>query len=42
MPFLDLNLFADVERLYIVLDLYFTKASNNRFIWLGEVPEDVC
>ena len=38
MPFLDLN----VERLDIVLDLYFPKASNNKFIWLGEVPEDVC
>ena len=37
MPFLVPNLFADVVD--IVLDLY---SSNNRFIRLGEVPEDVC
>ena len=39
MPFLVPNLFADVEKLDIVLGLYF---SNNRFIRLGEVPESVC
>ena len=39
MPFLVPDLFADVKRLDIVLDLY---SSNNRFIRLGEVPEDVC
>ena len=36
MPFFDPNLFADVERLDIVLYLY---SSNSRFIWLGEVPK---
>ena len=39
MPFLDPKLFTDVERLDIVLDLH---SSNNTFIRLGEVPEDVC
>ena len=39
MTFLVPNLFADVERLDIVLNLY---SSNNAFIRLGEVPEDVC
>ena len=42
MPILDPILFANVEKLNIVLDLYFSKSSKQYVHRAGEVPEDVC